>query len=91
MKPKNCISCGAPLRGAKCGYCGTEYSADGAISAEFGTGEVEGTLTVGDKTFNVYIGKMETQSVFLDCGRDITGRFIHDSGRLIHKFTLIEI
>lgn len=32
LKPRICTNCGAPLKGLKCEYCGTEY--DGFIDAE---------------------------------------------------------
>ena len=86
----NCINCGAPMSGHKCAYCGTEYAGN-QIVADFNKNDCTGTLNIGGNEYQVYLGKMEAESLFGGCGRDIMGNLLYDKVRLIHTFTLIEI
>lgn len=69
MKQTNCINCGAPLHNEKCDYCGTEYNLgnSGYINEYI----VKINILGQEKDF--YIGKIEKQSIFGDCCRDISG------------------
>ena len=87
---KNCINCGAPLTGNKCTYCGTMYNDSGVVAA-FDENEYTGTLTIAGNEYKVYLGRMEAFPIFGIAGRDEKGRFQTTNGRLVHKFTLIEM
>ena len=89
--PKNCINCGAPLRGGKCDYCGTEYNGEGRISAKFDASDGTGIVSIFGKTYQCYVSKMEAEGISLNAGRDMSGRMIRENTIYKHKFTLIEI
>ena len=87
---KNCVNCGAPLEGKKCSYCGTMYN-DSGIVASFDKDQCTGTLAIGGNEYTVYLGTMEAFTVCGRAGRDSKGRLQMENGRIIHKFTLIEM
>lgn len=90
---ERCKSCGASVIGGteKCPYCGTEYEKNGGFLATLGN--MHGTLKIGDKSYEVYIGNIET----IGCVDGITtirgedGQIIPNRHVYKHKFTLIEI
>ena len=88
-----CKSCGAPIINGieKCPYCGTEYEKNGGFLAELET--MRGTLKIGDKSYGVYIGNIETigcvDGIATTRGED--GQIIPNRHVYKHKFTLIEI
>lgn len=86
----NCVNCGAVLHGNKCDYCGTEYNDDNVI-ARFDRADALGTLAVHGKSFDVYIGSMEVNSVGDTAFRNFDGTMRRNPGKLKHKFELIEI
>lgn len=87
----NCVNCGAPIKGNKCEYCGTEYSEDGRfVEAAFGTNDAYGTLRIGDKFYEVYIGSMKAECIDSFAGRTLDGRMHRQPILMKHKFTLIE-
>ncbi len=86
----NCVNCGAPLTGHKCQYCGTEYKDHGVV-ATFGKQDWTGTLTVGGKEFEVYLGGMEQHTIDGDAYRDETDRLHRSVLGCKRKFTLIEM
>lgn len=88
MKEIKCINCGAPLNGNVCEYCGTQYE-DNKISCEIG--DYQGIITIGDNSYNVYIGDVSMCLVGSDSYRDADGNLIRKVGTLKHKFTLIEM
>ena len=65
----NCINCGAPLHSDKCEYCGTEYHIDnyGQIN------EYKVKLNILGEEKKFYIGKVEKNSIYGDCKRNING------------------
>lgn len=52
MKITNCPSCGAPLHGMKCEYCGTELKGN-FIKVDIGESPY-GTLNIGGHDYKVY-------------------------------------
>lgn len=87
----NCVNCGAVLHGNRCEYCGTVYS-DNSVVASFEEGDLTGTFSVGGKTYNVYVGDVETTVISGPLTiRLLNGRFLRDNPVLKHKFTLIEV
>ena len=86
----NCVNCGAPLRGNRCDYCGTEYTGS-VVHAAFERGEATGTLSVGGVEYHVYLGSMEAHTICRDAGRDETGRLRMERPVMKHKFSLIEL
>lgn len=90
MDIRKCVNCGAPLEGRKCSYCGTMYS-DSGVMAAFDEDECTGTLTIVGNEYKVYLGSMEAFPIFGIAGRDEKRRFQTKNGRLVHKFTLIEM
>lgn len=90
MDIRKCVNCGAPLEGRKCSYCGTMYSDSGVVAA-FDEDECTGTLTIAGDEYKVYLGSMEAFPIFGIAGRDEKRRFQTKNGRLVHKFTLIEM
>lgn len=90
MDIKNCINCGAPLEGRKCSCCGTVYN-DSGVVAVFDKDQCTGTLSIGGNEYKVYLGKMEAFPICERAGRDKEGRYSMKNGRMVHKFTLIEM
>ena len=89
---KNCINCGAPLHGAKCDYCGTEYSENGHIRAEFGKEDGIGVVNLMGKEYRCYVSKMEAVGICSpNAGRDMSGRLFRGDVTYKHKFTLVEV
>lgn len=87
----NCINCGAPLQGDQCPYCGTVYGKRAAYTDNIDL-RANGTLTIGNRSFPVYVSSFETYPMpFPDCGRDMTGRLIRQKMLTKHKFTVIEV
>ena len=87
----NCVNCGAPLSGSKCTYCGTEYN-DRGVVCTLSEEDCTGTLCVGGKEYQGYLGNMEGHLIAgPNTGRDLSGRLHIDRGKLKHKFTLIEL
>lgn len=86
----NCVNCGAPLHGEKCGYCGTEYK-DGRVRATFGDDDWIGLISVGGKEYRCYLSKVEIEGIMTDAGRTLDGKFRRGDMVQKHKFTLIEI
>ena len=84
----NCISCGAPLHGGKCEYCGTEYKGSGIV-ASFGRDEIYGKLTIASVTYDVYLAQVDITDCGW-CGRTIDGT-LHRHPAYKHEFSLIEI
>lgn len=90
MRIKNCVNCGAPLRGQKCDYCGTEYGENGDVRVSFD--DSTGIVKVGGQEYKCYVSQMEIHPlVSANAGRDMSGRMLRDTVRLIHKFTLVEV
>ena len=89
MNYSRCINCGALLEGDICEYCGTNYSNPPSPKLQASIDGTFGTLTIDDKTCEVYIGSIEDHVILgprlyadghvIDCER------IHK-----HKFVLIE-
>ena len=89
---RNCVNCGAPLHGSVCDYCGTEYNKNGDMVAEFDKETARGVLKIGDLEYDCYIGKIEIHPVCGgNSGRDMSGRLIRDTVRMIHKFEVVEV
>lgn len=86
-----CINCGAPLKGNKCQYCGTEYNND-AVVCNLSENDYTGILNVGGKEYQVYLGHMEGHIICgPNSGRDMYGRIHRDNPTMKHTFSLIEI
>lgn len=66
----NCINCGAPLQGTKCGYCNTEYHLDdlGRLKEYYIKLEIFGQIT------EFYIGTMEVRHDNYETFRNLDGR-----------------
>ena len=89
---KNCINCGAPLHGRKCEYCGTEYTENGNIQAEFDAKDGIGVVNLMGQKYTCYVSKMEANCIDLEqAGRDMSGRLIRGKTIYKHKFTLVEV
>lgn len=91
---QNCINCGAPIDATniKCPYCGTPYEYDG-FNAEFENQNTCGTLRVANKEYQVYLGNVEFNGIFLMDGgyRDENGIMYRNLTTTKRKFTLIEV
>lgn len=91
---QNCINCGAPIDTAhtKCPYCGTPYNYDG-FNAKFENRDTYGTLRVADKEYQVYLGNVEFNEIFLMDGgyRDENGIMHRNLLTTKRKFMLIEV
>ena len=90
MRPANCINCAAPLTGNKCSYCGTEYTDDGHLVADFDQ-EILGELFVDGQIFKVYLSNVEINVLRLGSYRGMDGRLVSSKPILKHKFTLVEV
>lgn len=86
----NCVNCGAPLRGNRCGYCGTEYTGSD-VYASFEPSEATGVLSVGGVEYHVYLGSMEAHTLCEGAHRDSTGRLQMERPVMKRKFSLIEL
>lgn len=86
----NCVNCGVPIEKDKdkCPYCGTPYDVGGFESS---IANYTGTITIGKKTYNVYLGEFELRSIKSEPYRDIHGILHETAFRNKRKFTLIEI
>ena len=76
MSLRICTSCGAPLGGNKCEYCGHPPNEAG-FTAFFEQDRAVGTLTIGGDEYKVYLGAV-----------DVAPRV---EGWARHKFTLVEL
>lgn len=89
---RNCINCGAPLRGRKCDYCGTEYTEDGNIQAEFDARDGIGVVNLMGQKYTCYVAKMEAVGIDgPNSGRDMYGRMHRETICYKHRFTLVEV
>ena len=87
----NCVNCGAPLRGTKCDYCGTEYSKDRSeIKAKFSRDDAFGVIQIDGNEYRVYLARMDAECLYLGTGRNMDGTLCRGKAVLKHKFTLIE-
>lgn len=71
-------------------FCGTKYNG-GAAEADFDEDQYTGTLKVGGKEYQVYIGRMEDSIIFVNGGRTADGTFTGKFLKKKRKFTLIEM
>lgn len=87
----NCVNCGAILKGNVCEYCGTRYES-GSITADFKSNDCFGELRVGDKSYKVYLGRMEVNQIWSsDTRRDKNGNLHGEIIATKHEFVLIEV
>lgn len=71
-----------------CPYCGTPYDVSGFDSY---IANRTGTITIGEKTYNVYLGDFEISSIESGVYRDASGTLHRNTLCNKRKFTLIEI
>lgn len=88
---RNCINCGAPLRGPVCEYCGTMYEKENKFSGKFFEYSMQGEIEFNGQKIPVYITEIECNYVDGCGGRDLSGRLIRGMTRPIRKFTMVEI
>lgn len=89
----NCVNCGAPLKGLKCEYCGTEYLDKNTIRADFSGDKMFGDLIIGGVAF-----KVRLSSVDIDFDPDII-KYYRDNevvcsinaSKPVRTFTLVEV
>lgn len=86
----NCINCGAPIRGNKCEYCGSEYRGE-KICADFNKNDFVGTLKINGEEIPVYISHMEGFLSSGCCGRNINGELVGERPKMKREFTLTEL
>lgn len=77
---KICLKCGYPVEGNVCQFCGSLCANVGEVHIEFPKGEIFGTLTVGETTYEVYLGHEDIHTI-VGAGDTIVK----------HKFTVIEV
>lgn len=88
---KNCINCGAVLKGDICEYCGTRYK-DEEIQVDLGENNMFGEFKFGGQTYRVYLAAVEANLVSTGCiGRDIEGNVYLGKPVLKHKWELVEM
>ena len=85
-----CVNCGAELHGAKCDYCGSEYSGNSVV-AEFGEDSPYGKLVIGKNEYDVYIGEIKYNHI-VERGmpRDERGRIRPTKTIIKRQFVLSE-
>ena len=78
-----CKYCGAPLKGGKCEYCGSNNGLSVNLL------NMQGTLTFDGEEIKVYVAEIYVDNG-LDQYTDMMGR-IHRVGKPKRKFTLMEV
>lgn len=85
-----CVNCGANVSGSKCEYCGTEYSHEKQIMANFSRNEYKGVIKLGDEEIPVYVESVESSPEIFSY-KDNNGCLRTAMGRKNRKWVLCEV
>lgn len=87
----NCVNCGAPLKGLKCEYCGTEYMDKNTIRADFLDENMIGDLIIGGVAFKVRLSSVDIDPDIIKYYRDNEVVCSINASKPVRTFTLVEV